>query len=355
MSYTRNYRETITVRGTKTVSVSYPASQSGGSKTVVVDYREDVPVDVNIHVDTNSFDSSVEQCNTHVNLLTGAIVSTEAAQLVAIDQNARKVADTIVGGFFGYIRSEISQQITELSEGIDAQLMHLKELSKACVAKMKQMETDFSRISHRYVKIFEDLNNELSNRIRELDKPTFKLKSTLDEHHFRTTGNDMVGTVAVFGKEGSELNTRILAGIARKRAAQAIERAGAFLNQQRQVDATIQSAMMPERKSCLHRLPVCMMEAPVEPGRVTRSYHLSNRLTGIDPVAVKNKLEAGFSATDITWKQASSEDTAPVRNHLLALMNAAYPGSDPHAKRIRDMIIQLSDAKPYNIARFQSL
>ncbi len=63
MSYSRKYHETITVRGSKTVTVSYPKSESGGSKTVTVDYVENVPVDVNIHVDTNPFDDSVEHCN----------------------------------------------------------------------------------------------------------------------------------------------------------------------------------------------------------------------------------------------------------------------------------------------------
>ena len=100
MSYSRKYSETITVRGSKTVTVSYPKSESGGSKSVTVDYIENVPVDVNIHVDTDPFDSSVSNCNTNVNLLTGAVVATEAAQLISIDKNSKKVASTIVSGFF---------------------------------------------------------------------------------------------------------------------------------------------------------------------------------------------------------------------------------------------------------------
>jgi hypothetical protein len=62
MSYTRRYHEVVT----KTVSVSYPASQNGGSTSVTVS----VPVDVNIHVDTLPFDSSINSCNNTVNTLT---------------------------------------------------------------------------------------------------------------------------------------------------------------------------------------------------------------------------------------------------------------------------------------------
>ncbi|MEY5040742.1 MAG: hypothetical protein RLZZ414_270 [Bacteroidota bacterium] len=225
MSYSRKYKETITVRGSKTINVSYPKSENGGSKSVTVDYIENVPVDVNIYVDTDPFDDSVESCNNNVNLLTGAVVATETAQVVSINKNSKKVANTIVNGFFDYIRSEISQQISELTQGIDSQLMHLKELSKAVLDKKRQMEGDFSRISSRYIKTFEDLNNELSNRIFELDKPTFVFKKELDNQNIRSTNNDLVNTVVVFGKEGSDLQTKISTSIAKKRALDTLNKA----------------------------------------------------------------------------------------------------------------------------------
>lgn len=186
MSYTRTYRERIAVHYSGTVSYNYPASQNGGSGTAHYSGTEYEDVNVSIEVDTEPFDNSVEHCNTNVNLLTGAVVATEAAQIVSIDKNSKKVAETIITGFFGYIRSEISQQIAELSQNIDAQLMHLKELAQSCLAKKKQMEGDFTRISSRYIKIFDDLNNELSNRIYELDKPTFVFKKELDNQSIRT-------------------------------------------------------------------------------------------------------------------------------------------------------------------------
>ncbi len=233
MSYTRTYRERIAVHYSGTVSYNYPASQNGGSGTAHYSGTEYEDVNVSIEVDTEPFDNSVEHCNTNVNLLTGAVVATEAAQIVSIDKNSKKVAETIITGFFGYIRSEISQQIAELSQNIDAQLMHLKELAQSCLAKKKQMEGDFTRISSRYIKIFDDLNNELSNRIYELDKPTFVFKKELDNQSIRTTNNDLVNTVAIFGKEGSELQSKISASIAKKRALATLNKAKVFLWQQR--------------------------------------------------------------------------------------------------------------------------
>jgi hypothetical protein len=355
MSYTRNYHETITVRGAKTVTVNYPASQNGGSKSVTIDYREDVPVNVNIHVDTKSFDNSVEHCNNHVNLLTGAIVATEAAQIASIDQNAKQVAATIVGGFFGYIRSEISQQITELTGGIDARLMHLRELSLACQSKMKQMESDFNRIAQRYIKIFEDLNRELSNRIKELDKPTFKFKGLMDEHQTRSVGNDMVNTAAVFGREGSELNTRILGGMARKRAQETIHKAAAFISQQQKADATIRSSMITERITCTHYMPVCMIQSTSDDGRRTMAIHMSERLSFTQSTAIKNSLDAALITSSIRWEIILPTERENIWAHLQTLMNSAYPSMDPTSRRVREMILHLAEPATVNVPRSQQV
>src|SRR6202012_3821859 len=56
MSYSRQYSEVVSGTGTETVHVSYPASQSGGTVSKTVTVRVDIPVHVNIQVDTNPFD-----------------------------------------------------------------------------------------------------------------------------------------------------------------------------------------------------------------------------------------------------------------------------------------------------------
>ena len=172
MSYSRSFSKTIAIHYSG--SVSYPASQSGGSVSYSGTAYEDVVV--NINVDTDAFDSSVRHCNNSVGALTGAVVATEGAQVASIRQNAIKIGQTIVDGFFSTVRSEISQQITELKNRIDADLIHLNELAKRCVDKQRQMESDYNRISGRYLKIFSDLDNELDNRIHEIDRPVFEFR-----------------------------------------------------------------------------------------------------------------------------------------------------------------------------------
>ena len=79
MSYSRTYRETITVPYSGSLNLNFPPSENGGSETVYYSGTVDEDVYVNIDVDTNPFDNSVAHCNSSVNLLTGAVVATEAA------------------------------------------------------------------------------------------------------------------------------------------------------------------------------------------------------------------------------------------------------------------------------------
>lgn len=95
MSYTRSFTKTIAVHYSG--SVSYPASQSGGTTSYSGTAYETVTVNVN--VDTDPFDASVAQCNTGVGMLTGSVVATEAAQVASIGEAAQKVGSTIVKGF----------------------------------------------------------------------------------------------------------------------------------------------------------------------------------------------------------------------------------------------------------------
>jgi len=333
MSYTRQYRETVSK--TVTVSYSYPASQSGGSgsKSITVD----IPVDVNIHVDTNPFDNSVANCNSNINLLTGTVIATETAQVASIDKNAKKVAGTIVNGFFGYIRSEISQQVMELSQRIDAQLIHLRELAKSCVAKQKQMETDYNRISSRYLKIFDDLNNELENRVFELDKPTFVFKNNIDNHSNRTSDNDLVSTVAISGRESGELQAKISASVAKKQALNAINQANIFLWKQKKLQSTINRSMLNESYSAKRFSPVCFIETNGEKNQINKNVYQPDFLPEIN----KNEMFENFRVQN--WTSATKEQKENIQRYFNSEVSNTYISNNQHEERVRNMIVKIFD------------
>lgn len=331
MSYRRTFHKTIAVHYSG--YVSYPASQSGGSKSYSGTAYEDVTV--NINVDTNPFDSSVAHCNTTVNALTGAVVAAEAAQLVSIDKNAKKVAGTIVNGFFSYIRSEISQQVMELSQKIDAHLIHLRELAKSCVAKQKQMETDYNRISDRYLKVFDDLNKELENRIFELNKPAFVFKNENDKHTIRTTGNDLVSTVTVFGSEGGGLQAKISASVAKKRALDAINQANVFLWKQKRLQATINQSMLNENITATRFSPVCFIETSGENNQIGRNVYVADFLPKTNP----NELMEKFQKQ--TWTATTKEQKDNIQRYFNSEVGNTYTSNNQHDERVKEMIVKI--------------
>jgi hypothetical protein len=315
--------------------VSYPASQNGGSHTVYYDGTTYEDVNVNIDVDTNPFDRSVAGCNTSVNALTGAVVATEAAQIASIDTNSKKVAGTIVKGFFDYIRYDISQQVMELSQKMDSHLLHLRELAKTCIGKQKQMEVDYNRISSRYLKIFDDLNNELDNRIFELDKPAFAFKRGADSHADRTSDNDLVSTVAVFGREGGELQAKISASVAKKRALNAINQANIFLWKQKKLQSTINQSMLKESVTATRFSPVCFVETSGEQNQTGKDVYQADFLPEIN----QNEIVENFKSQP--WSSGTKEQKDSIQRYFNSEVSDAYNAVNQHNERVKNMLVKI--------------
>jgi len=348
MSYSRHYREVVSTTVSKTVSISYPASQSGGTVSRTVSMVAEIPVDVNINVDTMVFDRSVQFCGNNVDLLTEAVIATESATILSKERNSKKVADTIIGGFFSYVKSEISQQISELTQNLDAQLMHIRELSNACHSKKKQMEGDYNRITGRYIKIFADLNNELGNRIYQLDKPVFNFRKDGDGQGERAFSNDLTTTVPIFGKESGSLQTRVCISIAKKRALDTLNKTKIFLWQQKKLGATIQHCMLNENTANNIFAPVCFVEFNNDK-QVDRSVYCPDYLPAFSEKTYNNKLKDNFSADKLKWVKISQTDEKSLWFYFNQEVNARMPANDVHSARVREMTLSISNLSSINV------
>lgn len=360
MSYTRTYNRTISEKISKRLAVSYSLDSKGGLNRISVeidnkthtfsgngskniDINAQIPVTIDINVDTKPFDKSVDNCNTNVNLLTGAVVATEAAQVASIKQNSEKVAGTIVSGFFSYIKSEISQQITELSQNMDAQLMHLRELSQACVDKKRQMDSDFNRISSRYIKIFDDLNHELHNRVYELDKPTFVFRKELDNQQIRSIQNDLVNVVSVAGKEGSQLLSKLSVSVAKKRALDTITQMKIFLWQQKHLNRIILRSKINESIEAKQYTPVCFIEMKDGQNQINKQVHCPNYFPSLKDHDMNQRILDQFSENKSIWQEGNEESTEQIKTHFSRTLNENYQELDSHSARVKNMIQKLAN------------
>ena len=193
MSYRQTYHAYAHYEG----YVSYSGSVSEGSRYYNgrAYYSGSVPITFTAYVDTNPFDSSVSSCNRRIDLLNGAVVALNGAQCAVIDQTSDQISQHVVDGFFNVVKSEISQDSARLRNIIVSQIALLKDYAVRVRQQTDTMSTDYNRISSRYVKIFNELDEECRKRVHALDTKAFELSSEITEKQLRLPGMAVGGFI----------------------------------------------------------------------------------------------------------------------------------------------------------------
>jgi hypothetical protein len=242
MSYTQRFQDSIHVAGT--TSASYPASERGG--TMQVSYSRNVSLDITVDVETGDFDSSVAHCNRSIDGLTGSVVAMNAAQCAAIQQTAGDISQSLIDGFFGTIRMELSQQLQALDSAIKAGFGLIQEQGKAVSEQKKTLETDYNRISSRYVAIFQDLDNECYKRIYALDKNSFNLAQNVQKKLLLETSTDITAKNLLGIQDESSSKSMMMTSRINRLTDDVLKTLRNYINQETTIAALINSFMINE-------------------------------------------------------------------------------------------------------------
>lgn len=310
MSYRRSYTGYVHYSGT----VSYPASQNGGS----VSYSGSEPVYITIDVDTNAFDASVGHCNNAVNALTGAVVATEAAQVESKRQASKQIASTIVKGFFDYVGADLSQKIKELSSKCESLFIALMGHKDNCLSKSKQMQDDYNRISKRYSKIFEDLDKETVSRIEVLDKPTFQFAESAQNLVDRNSNTELLGISTISANENIKLETVLSCSHVKQQASVLLDKANCYLQGTYRLANSVRDMLDDSQAENDILLPVMFVES------VKNIENKETRIIGTDDSftpsgdAVDSTLRSKFMSKDVEWGNMKSNDFDKVISYLNA-------------------------------------
>ncbi|MDE6273277.1 MAG: hypothetical protein K2M31_09780 [Muribaculaceae bacterium] len=333
MSYSRRFKKNVTVHYSG--SVSYPPSQNGGSTSYSGSVTEEVIFDVT--VDTDPFDNEVGVMKEHVDLLTGSIVATKTAHVATIDETSKKIGDTIVAGFFKTVKSDISQQIAQLKAQSESLLIQMNKLAQRCRDKQRQMGVDYQRISDRYLKIFTDLNRELENRIYSIDEPIFHSTRVMDETGQRGASDDSVSTVSISAGENAHVHSLLAANLAKKRAAEAIDKGRKFLEIQYATDRVIDKCLMPGAESCYLDTPFCVMTASTGPGVNEQYVYASPLLKDVAHESLTSSMDA------VDWKSQVTAEEARIINDYFTQNNNEASGApvSAHDARVAQMTARL--------------
>lgn len=310
MSYRRSYTGYVHYSGT----VSYPASQNGGS----VSYSGSEPVYITIDVDTNAFDASVGHCNYAVNALTGAVVATEAAQVESKRQASKQIASTIVKGFFDYVGADLSQKIKELSSKCESLFIALMGHKDNCLSKSKQMQDDYNRISKRYSKIFEDLDKETVSRIEVLDKPTFQFAESAQNLVDRNSNTELLGISTISANESIKLETVLSCSHVKQQASVLLDKANCYLQGTYRLANSVRDMLDDSQAENDILLPVMFVES------VKNIENKETRIIGTDDGftpsgdAVDSTLRSKFMSKEVEWGNMNSNDFDKVISYLNA-------------------------------------
>lgn len=350
LSYNRTY--SATVSGTRTESVSYPASEHGGSTSVTVTI--DIPVYWDVTVDTSPFDRSVGNCEGSTNALAVAVVATSSAQVAAITDGANRVADSILSGFFSLVRSELSQQVSENSGRCAALLLKLNELKAACLARTAQFQKDFGRISGRYATLFQDLDNELSNRVRSIDGPAFAFRDGANSHDLRIHSAGASGVPTLIAAEEGQARTNI--GICRMRnnAVGLLQKAGRYLQAVQRLNDGVRSVIAgAEIDSVKARfVPVLYAEAQGGGGAsLQRVVVDAGTFSAIGAGKVQQELTEGFQDQRLNWVPMDADTRQRIETFLNIQigMDPGDPGS--FQARVGAMMMDLWRAQTPSVIR----
>jgi len=341
MSYTKTFNDKV--RGK--VEVPYGRPSKGYTKTINVE----LPVQVTIQIDTEPFDVSAGECGQNLNMLSSALTETEAAELKAKETGSLRVAESIITGFFSYIRSEISQQANELSKVVESNLILMRELMKSSRSKKVQMEGDFKRISDRYSKIFNDLNKEITNRIFDIDKQAFDFVNETNKFKVRALNNDLVSTVPVFGLENSELFSKISSSVNKKRVFDTINQIKLFLLEQKRLEQSLKDNVIGDNFSGDLMSPVCYVETSKNKIETDKRIIIQQFIDSTETQIPENVLIERFSSDRIKWKSMEEEERRKLQVYFDSELEKRFKSTDSHVMRVKENIRQMYALSSINV------
>jgi hypothetical protein len=317
MSYRQSYSAEVPYSGS--VRYNYPASKNGGSGAV--SYYGEIPVNVTIDVNTNPFDGSVDNCNKTIDRLTGSVVAMNAAQCAAIKQTATEVSKSLIDGFFGVINTELSQQLQALDSAMKAGLGLIREQGKAVSAQTGVMETDYNRISSRYLTLFADLDNECYKRVYALDKQSFYLSEKAQKQLLSEQGSNAAALSLLGIQEESSSKMFLLVSRLNSKVKEVLKTLREYITQEHRLNSLVNSFLFNEaaQKNTPVYVPVICSEADaIDSGTLHRSVFMPEYLGGEQKEAITGRTGAVCLDNSI-WRPIKAGEKETLNKEFNAL------------------------------------
>ena len=282
-------------------------------------------------VDTQPMADKINTMSTQVKKTTAAVVSMEAAVILAEKEGADKVCKNVNRGFFTMIQSQISQKIASHYSRVEALMMQLRQQKRRLFGIKNNMTKENGRLSERYFKLFNNINKELERRIKELDRPVFDLVNK----EMATTTNRMhslAGWSGLVQKEDLAQGESLVLSHLKVDAAKAIEESSSFLRHMAYQKKLTDSIMISnpfgnESHSC--EAPVAITETVSDRSGISmKKVTVCNGLSKSEAQRINDSLSRN---EDLPWKNGG--DLKQVEEEFMKMLE-----SSSDSKRVKDMM-----------------
>ncbi len=335
MSYTERYSREIPV----SIPYKYPASQHGGSDVA----STIVPVHIEVYVDTDEYDNQIGVTSGKLVQLSNTIDQTTHAELVSIRQNSENISSTIVSGFFSYIRSDLSQQISEFRPKVDSKFIEMVKQKEAVLSKMDQMTEDFHRIASRYTKLFSELDRETRTRIHALDASSFRMQELLTESIYLPLRSKLLPTATVTSQEETSIRTKLHTSRLRSGTRLLIDRAREVISSYNRLGLRLRAILSNEstETSTLKYLPVLFSESVWGRDEILLESHCSPEFAPFKSEQFRDRIEQIYSSNKPKSKTIDSKTHQQLSEFLKKEIDSLAVENSEHTIRVKNLMWSL--------------
>lgn len=290
-----------------------------------------------INVTTQPMADKMGEVSHQVEKTTVAVGVMETAVIAQEKSSANQICGKLDMGFFNVVMSQIAQRVANEKAKTQALAMELLQQQKSLQNLQDRMSGDYNMISARYAKLFGSLNQEMKNRIAELDKPVMQFCT----HNIKQLQNRIYGLVSgvpVLQSESLSAMQAIAAARLKSNAQGLIESVADYVkNDQRQQQTTENLWNADSYTTGTYYVPVVIDEeySDGRKGLITLKENPTLR-KHLGEMAYQQTIQKLNNAKDtLEWKQ-DDETVANVANSYMEMV-----GKSELPKRIKDLMMKM--------------
>jgi len=299
----------------------------------------------NFTVDTHPMADEIRGVSRHVAGTTAAVVTMRTAVVSAEQQAARKICQNVNSGFYTLMHSQISQKIAKGQSDVDSYLMLMITQQKQLVAIKSKMEHDYRMISARYIKLFNSLNQNLKQRIYEIDRAVVEF-AVKEVGKISNRPLNLVAIAPFMQLESLSASQKILGSYIKERSARMLTFIHRFLmdsKRQKEISESVLSKQKIEIESSQIKVPAVICENIMDAAE-NRSVSVSipqECLSNVPKSEIKNTVFSQIS--NVEWKDGTIKDE--VKSEFSKL-NSESSSSE----RVKKLALELFNKNNFQIA-----